>query len=967
MPERPRVLIEDRLPIEKIGAESLRDASAAKKPPLNRLHVWWARRPLTVSRAAILGSLLPAWSEEIADLFATADEYEKWFLKLIGIFGDPAAGRRLLAAARERGEVIANPYTYGRAFTHNPDREQIETLHELLRRTWGTAELAVLDSFAGGGSIPFEALRYGFTTYANELNPVAAVILKATLDYPARFGKKLVPLIRKYGDVFAEEVRRRLRPYFTQHEESADLVGACYLWARTVACPYTGKPIPLSPNWWLVKGAKPVAVKPVFRDDADEATFLIVKGKAAVEQANPDKGTVSRGNAVSPWAHWQAVDGDYIKKEAQAGRMGQQLYAIGLKKKGGFEFRPPEAADLEAVKRAEAALEEKLPAWEAAGLVPNESYPRVATDMRPLHYGMPTWADFFAPRQLLSLCTALEVLREVSAKVREENGDDIAAAVQTYLGFAIDKAADYNSRMVRFDGTRNKIANTFDRHDFSFKWSPSEFDAAHNLFPWAVDQVTSATSGIVDLIDPRTQDQFVSAGLTAPASRLHFSLGNAGSLDTVADSSIRAVVVDPPYYDNVQYSECSDFFYVWQKRSVGPLYDGWFSDELTNKDDEAVANPARFAEMGRRRAEMADQDYERKMQGCFREMHRVLVDDGVLTVMFTHKKVEAWDTLGMALIEAGFAVHSSWPVHTESEHSLHQAKKNAAASTILLTCRKRTMKSEPVWWDDIKGKVRETAREKAEEYEKQGIRGVDLYIATFGPVLAVISERWPVQTSDVDERTGQPKSLRPEAALEIAREEVIGLRKRGLLLGRDVEFDPVSDWYLMAWDAFKAEEFPGDEARKLAIAMGLGLEDTLVKTKKVVSKKSQNVVLQQPKARRKRGCVDDEAETFECVLDAAHTAMLVFDEDGAQTARQWLRRRGLDNDARLKSFFQAAVNALPPQKKAGKYVRPEMALLDRMNDALALGLAFPAEEEPEPQQVQGELFDNEPEPVEDED
>jgi len=587
MTERPRVLIEDRLPIEKIGAESLRDASAAKKPPLNRLHVWWARRPLTVSRAAILGSLLPAWSEELADVFATADEYENWFLKLIGIFGDPAATRRVLQRAKETGENLGpNPYGYKRAFTYNPDKEQVETLHELLRRTWGTADLAVLDSFAGGGSIPFESLRYGFTTYVNELNPVAAVILKATLDYPARFGKKLVPLIQKYGRMLCEDIERRLAPYFPV--EPGESVFA-YLWARTVACPYTGKPLPLSPNWWLVKGSKPVAAKPVFHEDAEEAKFMIVKGRAAVEQANPDKGTVSRGNAVSPWAHWQAIDGDYIKKEAQAGRMGQQLYAIGLKKNGGIEFRPPESADFEAVERAERALVEKRPVWEAAGLVPNEPYPRVATDMRPLHYGMPIWADFFAPRQLLSLCTALEVLSEVGARVRDENGEDVGAAVQTYLGLALDKGLDRNSYGNRWIPQRAVMGSRFERHDFSFKWSFGEFDAAHNLFPWAIDQVADAAGGIVRMIDPKTQGLFVAAGLTAPAARLHFSLGNASALNAVGDRSARAVVVDPPYYDNVQYSECSDFFYVWLKRSVGTVYDGWFSDLLTNKDDEAVA------------------------------------------------------------------------------------------------------------------------------------------------------------------------------------------------------------------------------------------------------------------------------------------------------------------------------------------------------------------------------------------
>src|SRR5262249_20010202 len=160
---------------------------------------------------------------------------------------------------------------------------------------------------------------------------------------------------------------------------------------------------------------------------------------------------------------------------------------------------------------------------------------------------------------------------------------------------------------------------------------------------------------------------------------------------------------------------------------------------------------------------------------CFREMNRVLADDGVLTVMFTHKKVEAWDTLGMALIKAGFRIDASWPVNTESDNSLHQAKKNSAASTILLTCRKRPKAGEPVWWDDLKGRVREVARQKAEQFEKEGITGVDLYISTFGPVLAIISENWPVLTSGWDAK-GDPVPLKPGEALDLARQEVISRR-----------------------------------------------------------------------------------------------------------------------------------------------------------------------------------------------
>ena len=150
------------------------------------------------------------------------------------------------------------------------------------------------------------------------------------------------------------------------------------------------------------------------------------------------------------------------------------------------------------------------------------------------------------------------------------------------------------------------------------------------------------------------------------------------------------------------------------------------------------------------------------MAAAFREMHRVLCDDGVLTVMFTHKKVEAWDTLASALIGAGFTIQASWPVHTESEHSLHQAKKNAAASTILLVCRKREGQSgEPVWWDDLQSEVRRVAREKAAEYASQGISGADLYISVFGPTLSVISQHWPVLTSEVDQKTGPAQATAP--------------------------------------------------------------------------------------------------------------------------------------------------------------------------------------------------------------
>jgi adenine-specific DNA methylase len=490
------------------------------------------------------------------------------------------------------------------------------------------------------------------------------------------------------------------------------------------------------------------------------------------------------------------------------------------------------------------------------------------------------------------------------------------------------------------------LANTFDRHDFSFKWSHGEMTIPNDGFPWALEQVVDAYAGMARLAESANLPLFSGNGPRV-VDRLTVENRNAASLPSIPSGSVHLVCVDPPYYDNVMYAELSNFFYVWQKRTIGHLYPEWFKTELVEPDEEAVANPARFAALGGNKKKLAEEDYQRKMAACFREMHRILRDDGVLTVMFTHKRVDAWDSLGSALIEAGFAVEASWPVHTESEHSLHQARKNAAASTILLVCRKRHASTdEPVWWEDIRGRVRQVAREKAEEFEKMGIRGVDLYISTFGPVLSVISERWPVLTSELDERTGEPKPLRPEVALDLARAEVVALRKQGLLQGRTVQFDPLTDWYLMAWDAFKAVEFPADEARKLALAVGIDLERDLV-AQRVIAKKQSTVVLQEPVARRRKGHVDPDLDTFPSWLDAVHTAMMVYQEDGEHACRRFLNGAGLAADSTFKAVLQAVINVIPRTREKGKFVRPEAEVLENMCMTFFPDIKPPAEE-PEP-------------------
>jgi len=740
--------------VAEIGAECQRERGASSAlPPLYFLHVWWARRPLIACRAAVVASLLPPETDD------------KWFLKLLGILGDPVQAQSAIQQARRTAERVSNPYGYDRAFKHIAAEQQLEQLMQKVQEVWGDGPIRMLDPMAGGGSIPFEAMRYGLETYANELNPVAYVILKATLEYPARFGAELVNDIAAYAERVRSEAREKLACFYPKQE--GEEVHA-YVWARTVKCPGCGLVAPLSPNWWLQKGSPPVAVRVIAPDEGERCSFELLKGNSALRGYDPGEGTVSRGDARCPRC-MGTIEGEYIKSEAQAGRMGSQMYALAVKKGKKRDFRLPTAEDIAAVRAAEEELERNLPRWTAQGLVPDEEIPGGHKQDEALRYGFKEWKDLFSPRQLLSHLTYLEAIREVKAELFRNESGERARAIATYLALIFDKCVDYNAYLATWEQSRQIVKHVFQRHDFSFKWSHGEMNLlAEGLgYDWAVDQVTDAYKGLADLAAPGEQLW----GKRKP--QVHTLVGDAADLPELKEDSIHLICVDPPYYDNVMYAELSDFFYVWEKRTLADVYPEAFGEELTDKDAEAVANPARFEGMKGRR-KLAEQDYETKMRNCFERMHEVLRPDGVMTVMFTHKRVEAWDTLAAALIAAGFEITASWPIHTESEHSLHQARKNAAASTILLVCRKRVGEGQGAWWEDIEAELDRTVRERAEYSEKHGIRGVDLCISTFGPALQVISRNWPVR-----DRTGE--HIRPDVALDAARKVVTDYRYRHLL------------------------------------------------------------------------------------------------------------------------------------------------------------------------------------------
>ena len=546
--------LEGGLPCASLSAECQRDNNARQRPPQNRLHIWWARRPPTISRAAVLSALLPhdlqldesvlppmvsEPSEEdlenlppklqphreffqrlLKDVQPTAlAPSHKRFLKALGVTGDVSAAYQRIASAnnyRVGGKTIQMPVEWGyrhpAAFSFTPLQPLLNQLvancRDLLNFEKET-ETVVLDYMAGGGAIPLEATRYGFKVFANELNPVASLVLKATIEYPAKLGRSILPFLESFAEKLAQQIGDRLSNFFFHQSskewwpEASDEALAKFtaqtivkrepagkeriqatLWCRTVPCAKCDLNIPISTNFHIVnKKGKPEAAIAAFpevpeRWQGNDCTFRIVK-RAEWKNCRwprPDfdtwhprnTPTFKAGNAICPRCG-NPVDRDKVKEIARSrpGGLPSQMYAVcsqvpvKLTYQNGDEkvrylwrFRAPTRADLDAVQAAEQELARLLPKWEARGLVPTEEIPLNMEDRRPRDYGMTRWRDLFLPRQLLTNITILDEILAAQREIKKKLPEEEAEAVSVYLAFILSKVVNYNSVNTFWDYTR---------------------------------------------------------------------------------------------------------------------------------------------------------------------------------------------------------------------------------------------------------------------------------------------------------------------------------------------------------------------------------------------------------------------------------------------------------------------------------------------------------------------------------
>lgn len=913
-------LIEGNFPCQQVGAETKRERGASSAlPPLYFLHVWWARRPLTPSRAALLGSILPADTDP--NLFLK----ELGIVKKQAVIGDQRwtlVGKILNYVETENGrEFLRYTDTIAKLLDKEKNRRQVvrdnlerlslaypEIANELVFASWlkdnealpdikipasdiievvtvvanpalvneriafkdservrsvlgdsfsispedmygyGRAyetktkqlpykNVTILDPTAGGGSIPFEAMRLGCNVISNDLNPVASAIQKATLEYPNKYGVSLLEDITKYSNELVSRCGEHMSAFFPKQEDEQI---NDYLFCRYATCPSCGERAPLMNAYALHKKKDGWMVVPQIEGEKGfkKVRFIptrLVNGKGPNGE-NPEVGTVHLGTGRCIFCG-QAIESEEIKRQARGdstfGTWSDELYCVvgvreqpKLDKNGNVQvyasgkdkgkvktenvtfFREPTSRDLEALHAAEKALKDNWTRWDEMGLIPTERIPEGHKTHELHNVGIHRWCDMFTPRQLLGLLTAMETLQKMTPEILQVEGKEKGTAIVHYLQYMIDKCIDYNSRQTMWISQRGSIAHTFTRHDYSLKWAFAEmvFTGLASGLAWGRDQVLDAYKGICSLLGDK------------PKVNLRILNGSAANLD-VQDKSADIICVDPPYYNNVQYAELSDYFYVWQKRIFKTLYPDLFSRRLTNKNDEAVANPVRDGG-----TKEAIKSYERLMSGIFAECRRVMKDDGVMTMMFTHKTQNAWETLTRALIENGWIITSTFPVESEYVKGIHQLDLAAAASSIFIVCRKRDMEErEPTVWSGFGGKgvsqeLREAVRASLCDYEELHLNAVDEMVASYGSALRVLSENWPVM--DGDELVTPIRAMR-EAGTVVAQHQMTKLTG-GKLSVDDVK--PEAGVVLTLLGIYGMNWFPFDDALSLSKSLNIRLE-----------------------------------------------------------------------------------------------------------------------------------------------
>ena len=756
-------LAEVDFPIAEVSKYAVSEKSIRHGHP-STLHLWWARRPLASSRAILMALLLP----DPCDPYCPGDfkvKARELLPSLCGSIGDADYDlqRKLL-------HFIADFANWDNAHK----KEYLELSRALVKAAHPEETPLVVDPFAGGGSIPLEALRIGCDAFASDLNPVACLILKVMLEDIPKSGPELIDELKAAGDRIIKQAKEELKHYYPDDPDGSKPVA--YIWARTVCCesPDCGAEIPLMRSFWLCnKARKKVALKLVVKrmdGDVPSVDFEIFEPKKESEVHGP---TVARAKATclccgsvlppdrvrSQLAN-QNGGADVIFNDKGERSGGARLLAVITIKENsiGKNYRISQHKDYNVLIKAQDSIMAIYNQWNDSGKgdvcpIPFEATPKGggsgAGRAFSIHsYGILRYKNLFSNRQLLSLLTVRKL-------IEAEN----SAIIPDMLALSFTKGADGNNALCRWMPGYESPVNLFSRQAIPIVWDfceSSPESRSRGVF-------LSSLDSLIEIIKNYSSDK---SGQVQQAD---------ACCSPLPSDSADLFFTDPPYYDAIPYSDLSDFFFVWLKRLLPnhPLLKDPYntSNDLTPKDREIVQDETRSYDNHVKNREF----FENMMAKAFAEGRKTLADHGIGSIVFAHKSTEGWEALLNGITKGGWTVTGSWPIATEMGTRLRARESAALATSIHLVCRPRPDNAGVGDWSHVLQELPQKVGKWIDRLEAEGVRGADLVFSCIGPALEIFSRYRRVETAEGQEISiGTYLEKVWEVVGRIALEQVLG-------------------------------------------------------------------------------------------------------------------------------------------------------------------------------------------------
>ena len=722
---------------------------------LSPIHVWWARRPLGVCRVVICASL---WLDPVDDScpstfreavqremlafanksvshgsFASTFKSASWIRLL-----EPSADTQPIPPIQLRELLLdflagfAAADAAGNEAFVSTARRLTQAARDVLVGTPGFPPF-VVDPFAGGGSIPFEALRVGGQAFAGDLNPIAVLLNKAVLEYAPRYGADLASDLKSLGRRLHEEVARDCASLYAYNDDDACPVA--YLWARTIRCegPGCGCEVPVLRSLWIDRSRDATYAYELIPHRSHQIRANIVR--------NPDHrhvgpGTSRRSSVTCPLCGYTTAR-KRVEAQANTQGLGERLLAVAVDGPNGREYREPNQDDFAAIIGAEQRCEADED-WEGEF---NEPLPYLRSIFNVHVYGFRSWRELFSARQYCYLSALARYASKMSRSESSEPERDVA--LRTLVGFVIAKTAMVSCNLARWRSDGGRMEAAFSMMALPMVWDWAEWNPFNvSMYPFST--LVGSVAGAIERAGLAVSDRGTAEQVSATAVPL-------------PDDSAALFFTDPPYYDYVPYANLSDFSYVWLRRFIGKDYPTYFRHREAPKVEEIV----QLAERNELYAHKTKEFFEQEIERAFVEGRRVTEPGGLGVIVFAHKSTEVWETLLNAVIRAGWIVTASWPIDTELATRFKAINTASLVSSIHLVCRPRegsdgsSRIDEVGDWRAVLSELPVRIHDWMPRLSREGVVGADAIFACLGPALEIYS-----RYSYVEKASGERVELR---------------------------------------------------------------------------------------------------------------------------------------------------------------------------------------------------------------